>query len=87
MTPNNEQLAKMLAIVGLMPVLGDFIEDCIDDKLITQGHKKAYNELLRHIRRIDENITSDMDKESIEQQIAMQRAFRQWHKQAFEQEI
>ena len=81
--PSKEQLAKMLTIVGVMPVLADLIDDCIDDKLIQFEMKKAYNELNKHIRRIDEKITKGMDIETSEQQVALQRAFRQWMSEAF----
>ena len=81
--PSKEQLAKMLTIVGVMPVLADLIDDCIDDKLIQFDMKKAYNELNKHIRRIDEKITKGMDIETSEQQVALQRAFRQWMSEAF----
>ena len=81
--PSKEQLAKMLTIVGVMPVLADLIDDCIEDKLIQFDMKKAYNELNKHIRRIDEKITKGMDIETSEQQVALQRAFRQWMSEAF----
>lgn len=81
--PSKEQLAKMLTIVGVLPVIADLVEDCIDDKLIQFEMKKRFNELNKHIRRIDEQITKDMDLETSDQQIALQRAFRQWMNDAF----
>lgn len=81
--PSKEQLAKMLTIVGVLPVIADLVEDCIDDKLIQFEMKKRFNELNKHIRRIDEQITKDMDLETSDQQIALQRAFRQWINGAF----
>ena len=81
--PSKEQLAKMLTIVGVLPVIADLVDDCIDDKLIQFEMKKLFNDLNKHIRRIDEKITKGMDIETSEQQIALQRAFRQWMIEAF----
>lgn len=78
-----ENLIKLLTIVGVLPVLADLIDDCIEDKLIAFEWKKRFNELNKHIRRIDEQITKDMDLETSDQQIALQRAFRQWMNEAF----
>lgn len=81
--PSKEQLAKMLTIVGVLPVIADLVDDCIDDKMIQFEMEKRFNELNKHIRRIDESITKDMDLQTSDQQIALQRAFRQWMNEAF----
>tara|TARA_R110000868_G_scaffold119513_5_gene317285 strand:- start:21363 stop:21578 length:216 start_codon:yes stop_codon:yes gene_type:complete len=65
---------KLLASVALAPIVADFLEDA---ELKGTAKMKA-NLLISQIRAFDNFILSGADKETIEQQIDIQRAFRQW---------
>jgi hypothetical protein len=73
---------KILAIVGILPVLGDFIEDMNDEKIFTKAIKMRANMLLDEIRRSDKRLLDDAGAEIWNQQMDIQMAFRQWLKQA-----
>ena len=73
---------KILAIVGILPVLGDFIEDLNDEKIFTKAIKMRANMLLDEIRRSDKRLLDDADQDIWNQQMDIQMAFRQWLKQA-----
>jgi hypothetical protein len=73
---------KILAIVGILPVLGDFIEDMNDEKIFTKSIKQKANMLLDEIRRSDKRLLDDAGAEIWNQQMNIQMAFRQWLKQA-----
>jgi hypothetical protein len=73
---------KILAIVGILPVLGDFIEDMNDEKIFTKSIKQKANMLLDEIRRSDKRLLDDAGAEIWNQQMDIQMAFRQWLKQA-----
>ena len=73
---------KLLAIVGILPVLGDFIEDLNDEKIFTKAIKMRANHLLDEIRKSDKRLLDDADQEIWNQQMDIQLAFRQWLKQA-----
>ena len=73
---------KILAIVGILPVLGDFIEDLNDEKIFTKVIKMRANHLLDEIRRSDQRLIGDAGEEIWNQQMDIQMAFRQWLKQA-----
>ena len=73
---------KILAIVGILPVLGDFIEDMNDEKIFTKSIKQKANMLLDEIRKSDKKLLDDAGAEIWNQQMDIQMAFRQWLKQA-----
>jgi hypothetical protein len=67
----NEQ--KLLAS-QLLPVLADFLEDVP----MTQLAKMKRNRLVTEIRSFDSFLMVGADIEAMNQQIALQQAFRQW---------
>lgn len=69
---------KLIAIVGILPVLGDFIEDLNDEKIFTKAIKMRANHLLDEIRKSDKRLLDDADQEIWNQQMDIQMAFRQW---------
>jgi hypothetical protein len=69
---------KILAIVGILPVLGDFIEDLNDEKIFTKAIKMRSNMLLDEIRKSDKRLLDDADQDIWNQQMDIQMAFRQW---------
>jgi hypothetical protein len=73
---------KLLAIVGILPVIGDFIEDMNDEKIFTRSIKQKANMLLDEIRRSDQRLIGDAGEEIWNQQMDIQMAFRQWLKNA-----
>jgi hypothetical protein len=73
---------KLIAIVGILPVLGDFIEDMNDEKIFTKAIKMRANHLLDEIRKSDKKFLDDAGIEIWNQQMDIQMAFRQWLKQA-----
>jgi hypothetical protein len=68
------QEQKILAVVGLLPVLADLLEDI---KLF-RNSKKYANLFLNEVRRVDNIIIADAQLEAQSQQVNIQRAFRQW---------
>ena len=69
---------KLIAIVGILPVLGDFIEDMNDEKIFTKAIKMRANHLLDEIRKSDKRLLDDANQEIWQQQMDIQLAFRQW---------
>ena len=67
---------KLLAAIGIMPVLADFLED----QNFNQQMKMVANDLIASIRRFDNYFMRDADIELIDQQVNIQLAFRQWLK-------
>jgi len=67
----NEQ--KLLA-AQLLPVLADFLEDVPMQQLA----KMKRNRLVTEIRSFDAFLMVGADLDAMEQQIALQQAFRQW---------
>jgi hypothetical protein len=65
---------KLLAAVALGPVVADFLEDA---ELRFEAKKRA-NKIIAEIRSFDEWILKGADITMIEQQVNIQRAFRQW---------
>jgi hypothetical protein len=73
----NQEL-KLLAAIGIMPVLADFLEDLNEDKAFRTDMKIATQNLIGQIRKLDERIMKNASAETSEQQINIQIAFRQW---------
>ena len=70
----NEQ--KLLA-AQLLPVLADFLEDVPMQQLA----KMKRNRLVTEIRSFDSFLMVGADLDAMDQQIALQQAFRQWIKE------
>ncbi len=77
----NQEL-KLLAAIGIMPVLADFLEDLNEDKAFRTDMKIATQNLIGQIRKLDERIMKNASAETSEQQVNIQIAFRQWIKSA-----
>lgn len=73
----NQEL-KLLAAIGIMPVLADFLEDLNEDKAFRTDMKIATQNLIGQIRKLDERIMKNASNETSEQQVNIQIAFRQW---------
>jgi hypothetical protein len=74
---NQEQ--KLLAVVGILPVLADLIEDVE----LYQMSKKRANMFVDEVRRVDNIIIKDAQLDAQSQQVNIQRAFIQWLKTEF----
>jgi len=81
-TIHQEELSKLLALVGVLPVLADFMED-LNSSVFTKQVKNKCNLLLTEIRRIDTQLMQGTDLSIIEQQHNIGLAFRQWQKENF----
>jgi hypothetical protein len=76
------QEIKLLAAIGILPVLADFLEDLNEDKAFRTDMKIATQNLIGQIRKLDERIMKNASAETSEQQVNIQIAFRQWLKTA-----
>jgi len=74
---------KLLALCGVLPVLGDFIEDLNDQRVFKQVIKQKANILLEEIQRTDATILAGGNIDIYQQQIEIQLSFRQWVEQNF----
>lgn len=78
---------KLLALCGVLPVLGDFIEDLNDQgvfkRVIKRVIKQKANMLLQEIQRADATILEGGNMDIFQQQIEIQQSFRQWVEQNF----
>lgn len=79
--PSKEQMIKLLTINSIPAVIGDFIEDCIEDGLIRFEAKKHFNDLLKQIRKTDTFMTKGIDLKTADEQAMIQQWFRQQIKQ------
>lgn len=70
---------KLLSSISIAPVVADFLEDA---GLKFEAKKRA-NRLIAEIRSFDQWIMNNASIETIEQQIEIQRAFRQWIEENF----
>jgi hypothetical protein len=73
----NEQ--KLLAVVAILPVMADLLEDV---KIYNQS-KKYGNLFINEVRKVDNTIIKDAGLEAQSQQVNIQRAFIQWLKTEF----
>jgi hypothetical protein len=78
---NHEQ--KLLAVVALLPVMADLIEDV---KIYHQSKRYA-NLFINEVRKVDNIIIHDAELEAQSQQVNIQRAFRQWLETEFKEEL
>lgn len=74
---------KLLVLCGVLPVLADYIEDLNMEFVFSKNIKRKANMLMDEIRQNDERILKHTDIEVHEQQIDIQRAFREWVKENF----
>jgi hypothetical protein len=75
LTPNE----KLIAVVAILPVMADLIEDI---KLF-QLSKKYGNLFIDEVRKTDNTIIHDAELEAQSQQVNIQRAFVQWLQNEF----
>ena len=74
---------KLLALCGVLPVLGDFIEDLNDQGVFKRVIKQKANMLLQEIQRVDATILEGVNMDIFQQQIEIQQSFRKWVEQNF----
>jgi hypothetical protein len=74
---------KLLALCGVLPVLGDFIEDLNDQGVFKRVIKQKANMLLQEIQRVDATILEGGNMDVFQQQIEIQQSFRKWVEQNF----
>jgi hypothetical protein len=76
-TPSDIQL-KFMTVVSIMPVLADFLEDLNEEKFFKTDVKMVTQNLIAQVRKLDERVMKNADINAIEEQILIQREFRQW---------
>ena len=76
-------LEKLIVLTAILPVLGDYIEDLNDANIFKKNVKRRANMFLDEIRKTDRLIIDSADADAQNQQIDIQRAFRQWVKENF----
>lgn len=80
-----EEAIKLIMITAVGPVLADFIDDLIEEGRFKNHIKYKFQNTAAQIRSIDEYFMKDATIEESEQQISLQRHFRQWVKNIHEQ--
>lgn len=75
LTPNE----KLIAVVAILPVIADLMEDV---KLF-QLSKKYGNLFIEEVRKVDNTIIKDAELDAQSQQVNIQRAFVQWLQNEF----
>ena len=65
---------KLIAIVALLPVIADLMEDVPLFRMC----KRHGNAFINEVRKVDDIIIKDAELEAQSQQVDIQRAFRQW---------
>jgi hypothetical protein len=73
----NEQ--KLIAVVALLPVMADLLEDVKIFRMV----KIHGNKFIDEVRKVDNTIIKDAELEAQSQQVNIQRAFLQWLKTEF----
>lgn len=76
-------LEKLIVLTSILPVLGDYIEDLNDSNIFKQNIKRKANMFLDEIRKTDRLIIDSAVSDAMNQQVDIQRAFRQWVKENF----
>jgi len=74
---------KLLALCGVLPVLGDFIEDLNDQGVFKRVIKQKATMLLQEIQKADATILAGGNMDIFQQQIEIQQSFRKWVEQNF----
>ena len=80
-----EEGIKLMMITAVGPVLADFIDDLIESGRFKNNIKYKFQNTASQIRSIDEYFMKDATIEESEEQISLQRYFRQWVKHIHEQ--
>jgi hypothetical protein len=73
------QEQKILAVVGILPVIADLMEDIPLFRMV----KVRGNKFIEEVRKVDNIIIADAQLEAQSQQVNIQRAFLQWLKTEF----
>ena len=68
------QQQKLIAIVALLPVIADLMEDIPLYRMC----KRHSNSFIDEVRKVDDVIIKDAELDAQSQQVNNQRAFRQW---------
>jgi hypothetical protein len=68
------QEQKILAVVELLPVIADLMEDIP----LFRMAKVRGNKFIEEVRKVDNIIIADAELEAQSQQVNIQRGFRQW---------
>jgi hypothetical protein len=68
------QEQKLIAIVALLPVIADLMEDIPLYRMC----KRHGNAFIDEVRKVDDVIIKDAELDAQSQQVNIQRAFRQW---------
>ena len=68
------QQQKLIAIVALLPVIADLMEDIPLYRMC----KRHGNAFIDEVRKVDDVIIKDAELDAQSQQVNIQRAFRQW---------
>jgi hypothetical protein len=76
-------LEKLIVLTAILPVLGDYIEDLNDSNIFKHNIKRKANMFLDEIRKTDSLIIDSAVSDAMNQQVDIQRAFRQWVKENF----
>jgi hypothetical protein len=77
------QEQKLLAVVALLPVMADLLEDVPLYRMC----KRHGNAFIDEVRKVDNIIIHNAQLEAQSQQVDIQRAFRQWLETEFKEEI
>ena len=75
LTPNE----KLIAVVGILPVLADLMEDVPLFRMC----KRHGNAFIDEVRKVDNTIIRDAELDAQSQQVNIQRAFVQWLQNEF----
>jgi Mlc titration factor MtfA (ptsG expression regulator) len=73
----NEQ--KLIAVVAILPVMADLLEDVKIFRMV----KIHGNKFIDEVRKVDNTIIKDAELEAQSQQVNIQRAFVKWLKTEF----
>jgi hypothetical protein len=68
------QEQKLIAIVALLPVIADLMEDIPLYRMC----KRHGNAFIDEVRKVDDVIIKDAELDAQSQQVNIQRALRQW---------
>jgi len=80
-----EEGLKLTLITAISPVIADFIDDLLDEDLFRHHVKYKFKNLSAQIKKVDEVLMDGASIEECEQQLLLQRYFRQWVKDIYEQ--
>jgi uncharacterized protein YprB with RNaseH-like and TPR domain len=75
--------AKLLISVAILPVIADLLQ-VVEHLLTPEIRQQHTKNLIYKIRRFDQRIMNNADPSTVENQIDIQRAARQWMKDNFE---